>query len=239
MVANPRPERPRSQDFLVNQLADLKQQKDALTRQSKFPFMVSHDDPALGNIVDVAIVPRPNGLNGAAVLIYDGAQHLVLGTDVDTGYGLAQPQTQVPMYPSTPGQIFNATTTFTSYYTGRVQQNNSCFLAQWQMITEYGSGASAVGESYVKIVDSVTGWNWTSPTITSPATTSTSGIVTAGGPFSVQVPQTSIGNSFSIDIYSHLLAGGASSGVALTPLSMTGTSYVLAQGWFAGLSASS
>jgi hypothetical protein len=237
MVANPQPERPQSSDFVVNQLAALQQQIDALTRQSKYPFMVSHDDPALGNVVDVAIVPRPNGLNGAAVLVYDGAEHLVLGSDVDAGYGLAQPQTQVPMYPTSPGFIFNSGTSFTSYYTGQVQQNNSCFLAQWRMNNSYGGAApSSTVESFVRITDSVTGWSWQSPTVQSGPTTATSpGLLTACGPYAVQVPQASIGNFFTVDIFSRLVSGGGGSAIAVTPLSMIGTAQFFAQAYFAGI----
>ena len=236
MVANPRPERPRSQDFLVNQLADLKQQKDALTRQSKYPFMVSHDDPALGNVVDVAIVPRPNGLNGAAVLIYDGAEHLVLGSDVDAGYGLAQPETQVPMYPSTPGLVFNSASSATSMYTGQVQQNNSCFLAQWRFRVSSGGVTAPTGSTYVQIVDSVTGWTWTSPTVTQTDAVGGGDAVVVVGPYAVQVPASSIGNRFSVDIYGWVSANsGSSNAVAVTPLTMVGTSYTTAQAYFAGI----
>jgi hypothetical protein len=236
MVANPRPERPRSSDFLVNQLTELKQQKDALTRQSKYPFMVSHDDPALGNIVDVAIVPRPNGLNGAAVLIYDGAEHLVLGSDVDAGYGLAQPETQVPMYPSTPGLVFNSAASATSTWTGQVQQNNSCFLAQWRFRVSSGNTTAPTGSTYVQIVDSVTGWTWTSPTVTLADPVGGGDALVTVGPYSVQVPQTSIGNRFAVDIYSWVSANsGSSNSVAITPLTMAGTSYTAAQAYFAGI----
>ena len=236
MVANQQPERPRSSDFLVNQLGALQQQIDAIGRQSKFPFVVSHDDSVWGATVDVAIVPRPNGLPGAAVLVYDGAANLVLGSDVDTGYGLAQPQTQVPMYPTNPGMIFNPNTSFASYYTGQVQQNNSCFLAQWRMNNAYGgAGAGSVVESYVKVVDSVTGWTWQSPTVTSgPSTTTSPGVLTACGPYTVQVPPTSIGNFFGIDIYSRVVSGGPQSAVAVTPVSMIGTAHVFASPWFSG-----
>ncbi|MEV8615699.1 hypothetical protein AB0383_48740 [Amycolatopsis sp. NPDC051373] len=236
MVANHPPERPGSPDFIVNELRELRQQIAALTRQSKYPFVVSHDDPAVGNVVDVAIVPRPNGLNGAVVEIYDGAGHLVLGTDVDTGYGLAQPQIQVPMYATNPGLIYNSGTSFTSYQDGQVQQNNSCFLAQWRMNNSWGGvGAASVVESYVKIFDSVTGWAWQSPTITSsPSTTTAPGVLTTCGPYAVQVPQDSIGNFFGIDIFSRVVSGGAQSAVAVTPLSMLGCGYTLAQGFLAG-----
>ncbi|WP_336158199.1 hypothetical protein [Amycolatopsis sp. VC5-11] len=237
MVANHPVERPGSADYIVNQLTALQQQAETQARQSKFPFVVSHDDPVLGRITDMQIVPNPNGLGGASVSVFDGSGNLVLGTDPDTGYGLAQPQVQVPMYPSAPGAIFNSSSAFTSYYTGQVQQNNSCFLAQWRMSTAWGNtNPAAVGESYVKIVDSVTGWMWQSPTVTSGPSTSPTGIVTPCGPYTVQVPEASIGHFLGIDIYSHVLSGGANSSVAVTPLSMIGTSLAFASQWLAGTS---
>ncbi|PKV95930.1 hypothetical protein ATK30_6863 [Amycolatopsis echigonensis] len=236
MVANQPIERPGSVDFLVNQLNAVAQQSDEQTRQSKFPLVVSHQDPASqARVVDFQVVPGVNG-SGAVLSVYDGAQHLVLGTDPDTGYGLSQPQTQVPMYPTNPGLIFNSSTTWASYYTGQVQQNNSCFLAQWRMNNSWGgTGAASVVASYVKIYDSVTGWNWTSPTVTSGSSTTTSpGVLTTCGPYSVQVPQSSIGNLFGIDIYSQLVSGGASSSIAVTPLSMIGCALAFALPWLGG-----
>jgi hypothetical protein len=238
LVANQPIERPGSADFLVNQLNELKRQIDEQTRQSKFPFIVSHQDPTLGNVVDLAIVPNPSGLSGAVVLVYDGIGNLVLGSDGDAGYGLAQPQTQVPMYPTSPGAIFNSGTSFVSYYTGQVQQNNSCFQAQWNMDNSYGGTApSSTTESYVKIVDTSTGWSWQSPTVQSGPTTSIS-LITACGPHSVQIPKTSIGNIFTVDIYSRVVSGGAGSAVAVTPQSMTGTAWFYAQAFFDGTASS-
>ncbi|MEV4604796.1 hypothetical protein AB0K15_46535 [Amycolatopsis sp. NPDC049253] len=221
----------------MNELRELRQQIAALGRQSKFPFLVSHDDPTLGSVVDVAIVPRPNGLNGAAVEIYDGAEHLVLGSDVDAGYGLAQPQTQVPMYPSTPGLVFNSAGSATSMWTGQVQQNNSCFLAQWRFRVSSANVTAPTGSTYVQIVDSVTGWTWTSPTTTLADPVGSGDALVTVGPFAVQVPQDSIGNFFGIDLYGWVSANsGNSNAVAITPLSMIGCGYTLAQAFFAGTS---
>ncbi|MET8848042.1 hypothetical protein [Amycolatopsis sp. NPDC004625] len=231
MVANQPIERPGSSDFLVNKLNRQQRQADEQGRQSKYPFIVSHS-----GTVDFAVVPRPNGASGAAVLIYDGAANLVLGSDVDVGYGLAQPYIQVPMYPTNPGLIFNSSGSFASYYTGQVQQLNSCFLAQWRMNNSWGgAGAASVVESYVKIYDAVTGWNWTSPTVQAPASTTVSpGVLTTCGPYSVQVPEPSIGNFFGVDIFSRVVSGGASSAIAVTPVSILGVAFSFAQGWFAG-----
>lgn len=235
MVANIPPERPGSPDFIANQLRSLQEQIDAVQRQSKFPFTVSHDDPIAGSVIDVAIVPRPNGSGGAVVQVYDGAANLVLGTDIDTGYGLAQPQTQVPMYYSTPGTIFRSDGTFGSMWTGQVQQSNSCFLAQWRMTNSWAAGAASSVASYVQVVDSVTGWSWTSPIVTSSTGTGTT--VQTCGPYAIQVPEASIGNFLGIDIYARLVTGTSPSAVAVTPLSMFGCGYALANQWFGGTTA--
>ncbi|MFI9454456.1 hypothetical protein [Amycolatopsis sp. NPDC052450] len=227
MVANQPIERPKSQDFLVNELRELRRIVEEYTRASKFPFVVSH-----GGVVDFAVVPRA-GADSAVVQVFDGTGKLVLGSDADVGYGLAQPFIQVPMYPTNPGLIFNSGGSFVSYYTGQAQQLNSCFLAQWRMNNSWGgAGAASVVESYVKITDSVTGWDWTSPTVTSPASTTTApGVLTTCGPYAVQVPDTSIGNFIGVDIFSRLVSGGASSAVAVTPVSMLGTSKAFASPW--------
>ncbi|MFB9924881.1 hypothetical protein ACFORO_25935 [Amycolatopsis halotolerans] len=236
MVANHPVERPGSADYIVNQLTALQQQAETQARQSKFPFVVSHDDPVLGRITDMQIVPNPSGSGGAVVSVFDGSGNLVLGTDPDAGYGLAQPQAQVPMYPTNPGLIFNSGNTFASYYTGQVQQNNSCFLAQWRMNNSWGgTGAASVVESYVKVFDSVTGWNWTSPTVTTGSSTTTApGLLTTAGPYAVQVPEASIGHYFGIDIFTRVVSGGASSAIAVTPVTMIGCGYAFAQSWFGG-----
>ncbi len=230
MVANPPIERPGTSDFLVNELRALRQQFEEFTRSSKFPFVVAHG----GGIVDFAVVPRA-GSDSAVVQVFDGNGKLVLGSDPDVGYGLSQPFIQVPMYPTTPGLIFNSGGSFTSYYTGQVQQLNSCFLAQWRMNNSWGGvGAASVVESYVKITDSVTGWFWQSPTVQSPASTTTSpGVLTTCGPYSVQVPDTTIGNFVGVDIFSRVVSGGASSAVAVTPVSVLGVSKAFASPWLA------
>lgn len=235
MVANHPVERPGSADYIRNQLTALQQQAETQARQSKFPFVVSHDDPTLGRITDMQIVPNPNGSGGASVLIYDGTGNLVLGTDADVGYGLAQPQSQVPMYPSTPGVLYQTASTPTSYYTGQLQQNNSCFLAQWRFRVSSGGVTAPTGSTYVQLVDSVTGWTWTSPTATlSDAPGGTDALVTVG-PYAVQVPESSIGHFLGVDIYTWVSANaGSSNGTIVTPLSMIGCSYALASQWFAG-----
>jgi hypothetical protein len=240
MVANQPIERPGSADFLVNALNAAQQQADEQTRQSKFPLIVSHLNTSGSRVVDLAIVPNPSGLPGAVVLVYDGIGNLVVGSDADAGYGLAQPQTQVPMYPTSPGAIFNSGTSFVSYYTGQVQQNNSCFVAQWNMDNSYGGAApSSTVESYVKIVDLSTGWSWQSPTVQSgPTTVTAPGLLTTCGPYSVQVPKRSIGNTFTVDIYSRVVSGGGGSSIAVTPQSMTGTSWFFAQAYFNGTTSS-
>lgn len=227
MVANQPIERPQSLDYLINQLRNLQQTVDELTRQSKFPFVVSH-----GGVVDFAVVPREDS-DSAVVQVFDGTGKLVLGSDADVGYGLAQPFIQVPMYPTNPGLIFNSGTSFASYYTGQVQQLNSCFLAQWRMNNSWGGvGAASVVESYVKITDSVTAWTWQSPTVTAPASSTTApGVLTTCGPYAIQVPDTSIGNFVGVDIFSRVVSGGASSAIAVTPVSMLGTSKAFASPW--------
>lgn len=240
MVANQPIERPGSEDFLINKLRAAKRQADEQTRQSKFPIVISHQDPtSQARIVDFQILPGTNGA-GAVLSVFDGSGHLVMGTDPDTGYGLSQPQTQVPMYPSNPGLLWNSSTSFASYQTGQVQQNNSCFLAQWRMNNSWGgTGAASVVASYVKIYDSVTGWSWTSPTVTSGSSTTTApGVLTTCGPYAVQVPQASIGNFFGIDIFCRVVSGGASSAVAVTPLTMIGTGLAFAAQWIGGTTSS-
>jgi hypothetical protein len=93
MVASQPIERPDSSDFLVNQLRDLQQRVDELTRQSKYPFSVSH-----GGVPDFTVLPNADN-SGAIVSIYDGAGTLVVATDANTKYGLARPYTQVPDVP--------------------------------------------------------------------------------------------------------------------------------------------
>src|SRR4051812_30905163 len=108
-------------DFLINQLRDLQQRVDELTRQSKYPFSVSHV-----GVPDFTVLP--NGDNsGAVVSIYDGAGTLVVATDPDTKYGLARPYAPVPMYPSQPGLVYSGAGAATSLWSGQLQQLNSCF----------------------------------------------------------------------------------------------------------------
>lgn len=91
MVANQPVERPDSSDFLVNRIAALEAQVDALGRQSKYPFSVSHNGTP-----DFTILPNPNG-PGALVNIYDGAGDFIFQTDSVAGYGIANPSMSILM----------------------------------------------------------------------------------------------------------------------------------------------
>ncbi|QKV74529.1 hypothetical protein [Amycolatopsis sp. Hca4] len=228
MVANQPIERPQSPDFLINQLRDLQQRVDELTRQSKYPFSVSH-----GGTPDFTVLPNTDN-SGAVVSVYDGAGTLVVATDPDTKYGLARPYAQVPMYPSQPGLVYSGAGAATPLWSGQLQQLNSCFYASWNFLVSSGGVTGLTGSTYAKLVDTVTGWTWTTPTVTL-----TTGIGSTGslvnGPFAVQVPQASLGHFMTINLYGWVSANtGNSNAVAITPLAVLGADYALSQAYFAG-----
>lgn len=229
MVANTPVERPQSPDYLINRLRALEQAVDELGRRSKVPFTVSHN-----GTVDFSISRNASG--SATVQVNDGSGHLIVGSDPTVGYGLSRPYLQTPMYPTTPGVVQNTSGTFASYMTGITQQLNSCFVAQWRMNTTWGgAGTGAITASYVKLVDTVTNWTWTSPTVTSAYTTTTSpGLVTTCGTYAVQVPSATIGHLCTVDIYSRVVAGGSGSSAAITPQFVAGTDFAYAHTYIAG-----
>ncbi|WP_326565067.1 hypothetical protein VSH64_24815 [Amycolatopsis rhabdoformis] len=83
MVAQQPIERPKSVDPLVNRLDDLQRQIDALSRQSKYPFVIGHNGEQ-----DFAVVPDLNDPDGnAKVVIGNGAGGVVLETFYSTVFG--------------------------------------------------------------------------------------------------------------------------------------------------------
>lgn len=83
MVAQQPVERPQSPDALINRIDDLQRQVDALSRQSKYPFVIGH-----GGEQDFAVIPDPNDPNdNARVIIGNGAGGVVFETFYSTIYG--------------------------------------------------------------------------------------------------------------------------------------------------------
>ncbi|WP_336156632.1 hypothetical protein [Amycolatopsis sp. VC5-11] len=82
MVANDPVERPGSPDFIKNELTALRRDLDALTRQSKYPFSISHDGTP-----DFEVLPDPADPGGGAkVRILNGAGAPIFETFYSTTY---------------------------------------------------------------------------------------------------------------------------------------------------------
>lgn len=82
MVANQDIERPKSVDYLINELNALKRQVAELTSQSKFPFSVSH-----GGTLDFSVLPSASGDGTADLFVGDGAGNPALRTRSVAGSG--------------------------------------------------------------------------------------------------------------------------------------------------------
>ncbi|WP_410644486.1 hypothetical protein [Amycolatopsis sp. lyj-346] len=226
MVASQPIERPDSPDFLINRLRELEQRVDELTRQSKYPFSISHN-----GVPDFTVLPNADN-SGAIVSVYDGAGHALIQTDPDTKYGLARPEQHVPMYQVTPGAIYNSSTTFVRMLAGTTVAMCSSFAMQWILTVVYGGGgAAAVAQTYAVISDPATGYATTTTTTTTPSTTSSIGDVTTVSPFAITLPPTVIGNRLGVDIYTRISAGGSQSSVAAQPIFAAGVSRATAVGF--------
>lgn len=218
MVANQPIERPESSDFLANQLQDLKNRVDELTRQSKYPFSISHS-----GVPDFTVLPNADN-SGAIVSIYDGAGHVLFQTDPDTKYGLAAPETPVPLYQAIPGLVFTSATSFVQLWTGQFTMLSSSFMGKWVVNTSYGGVApSAISESYMRLSNYDSSYAQVSPTFTS--TTVGAGSATEyGTPWALTVPASVIGQRLYVDIFARMKQGGSSSAVAVVPQFATGVS---------------
>ncbi|WP_328449000.1 hypothetical protein [Amycolatopsis sp. NBC_00438] len=212
----------------MNKLNRQQRQADEQGRQSKYPFSVAH-----GGVPDFTVLPNADN-SGAVVSLYDGAGTLVVATDAATKYGLARPFTQVPMYPSQPGLVYSGAGSAIPLYSGQLVQLNSCFYLSWNFTVSSGGVTGLTGSTYAKLVDTVTGWTWTTPTVALSTGVSSTGNL-LNGPFSVQVPKSSLGHFMTIDLYGWVSANtGNSNAVAITPLAVLGADYALSQAYFAG-----
>lgn len=218
MVANQPIERPESSDFLTNQLRDLKQRVDELTRQSKYPFSISH-----GGVPDFSVLPNADN-SGAIVSVYDGAGHVLFQTDPDTKYGLATPELSVQMYPAVPGLVFTTATSFQQLYTGQFTAQNSSFMGKWVVNTSYGGVApSAISESYMRLANYDSSYAQVSPTYTS-STVGAGSSTEYVTPWALTIPASVIGQRLYVDIFARMKQGGASSSVAVVTQFATGVS---------------
>lgn len=238
MVANQPIERPGSDDYIVNKFRSLERQIAELQRQSKFPLVVAHNDPVLGRVVDLNIAPVDSDGTASVTQINDAQGNLVMGTDPDTGYGLANPFTQIPMYPKSYGVGNTSSSTAVSFQTTQSQLTNSCFQAMWRFQVSSGGVTAPTGSTYIQITDTTTSWTWSSPTATLSAGIggSNSAIV---GPYAWQIPANSIGHVFQIDIYTWVSTNpGNSNTVLASPISTFGCSFAWASGNIAGTASS-
>ncbi|MFJ1764050.1 hypothetical protein ACIOD2_27295 [Amycolatopsis sp. NPDC088138] len=218
MVANQPIERPKSTDFLINQFRDLQRQVDELTRQSKYPVSIAH-----AGVPDLTVLPNADN-SGAIVSIYDGAGHVLFRTDPDAKFGLAAPETPVPLYQAIPGLVFTGNTAFTQLWTGQFTALNSSFMGKWVVNTSYGGVApSAISESYMRLSNEDSSYAQVSPTFTS-ATVGAGSATEYVTPWALTLPATVIGQRLYIDILARMKQGGASSAVALVPQFATGIS---------------
>lgn len=235
MVANQPIERPSSDDYIVNKLRSLERQIDELRRQTKFPFTVAHDDPIAGRVVDMEISAIGGDSTGATVQLYDGTGNLVVGSDASAGYGLRVPMLQPPMYCVIPGSGMISTTSATAYSVGQYAMYNSCFLALWSLRVSSAGTTAPTGATYIQIQDATTGWNWTSPTVSASDAIGAGDTITSCGPYSVQLPPSSMGNVITVTLYAWLTANaGGGNGCLVTPKLITGCGYDYAAASFAG-----
>lgn len=134
MVANQPIERPDSSDFIVNKLNSIQRQAGESSRQSKYPFIVSHPDPnTQASVPDLQIIPDLNDPNGGSRVIlgtgsggtvldtaysllyggkvasmYDLSGNVMWRQDELVGYGISHPSMQGMLSPDFSGQGINS-----------------------------------------------------------------------------------------------------------------------------------
>ncbi|MEC3974730.1 hypothetical protein [Amycolatopsis sp. H20-H5] len=186
MVANIPIERPNTYDALTNKIADLQAQVDALTRQSKYPFVVSHDP----GIVDFSVVPDTGAAGGANLTVNDGAGgpllrtftgaggqktsklydqsgHIMWGTDEVAGYGLSEPTLSYGMSTEIAGNGNQSmgVNTENTVMVGGVQAYNPavlCSITIYTLITNYDFRVTAQSGATTVSTSITTGLNSTS-----------------------------------------------------------------------------
>ncbi|MEV6648053.1 hypothetical protein [Amycolatopsis sp. NPDC051371] len=219
MVANPPIERPESQDFLVNQLRELQQRVDELTRRSAVPFQAGkslkiYQDPNNADVTDLEIqygdgTPSPvltvkPGASGIAQwAIWDRAGHVTFFTDDLAGYGLATPINHVSFQYWDPPAMGSASTSETVVQYGFIPVINPGF--QFSMaLKSVASSGSLAGRGRVHIYDPGTGYS----SYSSYATVSGSGTQYVNGPAqAVQLPSAEIGRTLFVDVSVQVTSG--------------------------------
>jgi len=175
-----------------------------------------------GNGAQAVLIGTDPGDSKQKVWFQDPAGNTLYRTDDTAGFGLASPETPIPMYSSAPGVVFTGNTTDTWLMTGTFSPINSSFAMQWVANTQYGSGAAAQSASYAVVADPVSGWSQTSATLTSGTTTSA--LLNFSDVFTFTFPSNEIAKRCSVNLYARIIAGGAPCSVGLSTMFCTGLS---------------
>ncbi|MFD5089314.1 hypothetical protein ACFWMR_01840 [Amycolatopsis thailandensis] len=226
MVANQPIERPNSQDYLVNELRDLRRTIEEFTRSSKFPFSIGH-----GGVPDFTVLPSESGDGTADLSVYygdgnpllvtrtvagkkvfairdtlvGGQQPTLFGTDPIAGYGLATPYTQYSMYPYDPPDLGHGSATFYPIWTGNAQHLNPAVQASI-LLKLVSTAPNTTMQARWHLYDLVTGYS------TYAAVQSLTN-VTAGTSYAnsalqaTTVPQSEIGKSLIVDLEARISVG--------------------------------
>ncbi|MEV6908027.1 hypothetical protein [Amycolatopsis sp. NPDC051071] len=226
MVANQPIERPGSQDFLANELRDLRRIVEELTRASRFPFSIGH-----AGVPDFTVLPSESGDGTADLTMYygngdplvvtrtvggkkifgikdasvGGVQPSLFVTDPIAGYGLATPYVQFAMYPYDPPALGNGSGSFYPIWTGNAQALNPAVQANISLKL-VSTAPSTTMQARWHLYDLATGYS------TYAAVQSLTNVAAGTGYANsalqaTTIPQSEIGKSLIVDLEARISAG--------------------------------
>lgn len=225
MVANLPIERPNSQDYLINELRELRRTVEEYTRASKFPFSIGHN-----GVPDFTVLPSESGDGTADLTMYygngdplvvtrtvggkkifgikdasvGGVQPSLFVTDPISGYGLATPYVQFALYPYDPPDLGHGSATFYPIWTGNAQALNPAVQAVISL--KLVSSAAATMQARWHLYDSVTGYSTYSAvqSLSNPGAGTNYAFSAAQA---TTIPQSEIGKSLIVDLEARISAG--------------------------------
>jgi len=226
MVANQPIERPGSQDFLSNELRDLRRIVDELTRASRFPFSIGH-----AGVPDFTVLPSESGDGTADLTMYygngdplvvtrtisgrkifairdakvGGTQPTLFATDPIAGYGLATPYVQWSMYPYDPPDLGHGLGSFYPIWTGNAQALNPSVQSSISLKL-VSTAPNTTMQARWHLYDLVTGYS-TYAAVQSLTNVAAGTNYANSALQATTIPQSEIGKSLIVDLEARISAG--------------------------------